>query len=97
MEQILCPKFNASTNQYDYFCCEGYCIDLLMELANRLNFTYQLELVADNQYGNIEYEDSSKKWTGLVGELVYKRVDMAVAPLTANPERFALRTQTLVH
>jgi len=28
-----------------------------------------------------------KEWTGLIGELVYERADMIVAPLTINPER----------
>lgn len=87
--QIPCPKRNLTTNQFEYFCCEGYCGDLLKELANKLNFTYSLELIADGQYGNYEYTrgNSTRRWTGLVGALVYKRVDMVVAPLTANPER----------
>ena len=28
-----------------------------------------------------------KEWNGLIGELVYERADMIVAPLTINPER----------
>lgn len=31
--------------------------------------------------------DYPKMWTGMVGDLVYKRADMIVAPLTINPER----------
>lgn len=30
---------------------------------------------------------NKKVWTGLIGELVYERADMIVAPLTINPER----------
>lgn len=88
-EQIPCPKFNLTTGVKAHYCCEGYCIDLLKELSKKLNFTYELSLVSDGQYGNFEYTEDSpyKRWTGLVGELYYKRSDMAVAPLTANPER----------
>lgn len=28
-----------------------------------------------------------KEWNGLIGELVYERADMILAPLTINPER----------
>lgn len=88
--QIFCPKYNSTSMEYDHYCCQGYCIDLLKELAKRLNFTYEVELVADGQYGSHEFVDGPnmpKQWTGLVGELVNKRTDMVVAPLTANPER----------
>ncbi len=59
-------------------------------MASRLNFTFELELVPDGLYGNLDFVDgyeNPRRWTGLVGELVYKHVDMVVAPLTANPER----------
>ncbi|KAH9398639.1 Glutamate receptor ionotropic, NMDA 1 [Tyrophagus putrescentiae] len=98
--QIICPRFNKTKKKddnfndkeayIDYFCCEGYCIDLLREMASRLNFTFELELVPDGLYGNLDFVDgyeNPRRWTGLVGELVYKHVDMVVAPLTANPER----------
>ncbi|XP_046911606.2 LOW QUALITY PROTEIN: glutamate [NMDA] receptor subunit 1 [Dermatophagoides farinae] len=88
-DQIFCPKFNQTTDHYDNYCCQGYCVDLLKELAKRLNFSYDLELVSDGQYGNLNFVDESgpRIWTGLVGELVNRRIDMVVAPLTANPER----------
>uniref|UniRef100_A0A6P6Y478 Glutamate [NMDA] receptor subunit 1-like n=1 Tax=Dermatophagoides pteronyssinus TaxID=6956 RepID=A0A6P6Y478_DERPT len=87
--QIFCPKFNQTIDHYDNYCCQGYCVDLMKELSNRLNFSFDLELVADGQYGNLNFVDESgpRIWTGLVGELVNRRIDMVVAPLTANPER----------
>ncbi len=88
--QIPCPKYNASEGNLNIQCCEGYCIDLLKELSIRLNFTFELQQVADGQYGSFDFADGwdqPKRWTGLVGELVYKRADMIAAPLTANPER----------
>lgn len=90
LNEIPCPRFNRSTYEYDDFCCKGYCIDLLKALSLKLNFSYDLVLVNDGQYGSLNFidENGPRVWTGLVGELVYKRVDMVVAPLTANPERF---------
>lgn len=36
------------------FCCYGYAIDLLVELAKEVNFTYDLHLVEDGKYGTYE-------------------------------------------
>ncbi|XP_022253390.1 glutamate [NMDA] receptor subunit 1-like [Limulus polyphemus] len=86
-DEIPCPRSNSSLSQS--YCCRGYCMDLLWKLGNDLNFTYNLYQVEDGQYGNFEYvNDSNKKyWTGMVGDLVHEKADMAVAPLTINPER----------
>ena len=69
--QIYCPKYNSSTNNSTDYCCEGYCIDLLRDLSKRLNFTYELEQVADGLYGSYDFADGwdqPKRWTGLVGQ-----------------------------
>jgi hypothetical protein len=36
------------------FCCHGYAMDLLMQLAHSVNFTYSLHLVEDGSYGTFE-------------------------------------------
>ena len=38
----------------EQFCCYGYCIDLLKELAKNLSFVYTLHLVGDGKYGSFE-------------------------------------------
>ena len=30
---------------------EGFCVDLLEQIANQVGFNYQIELVQDNNYG----------------------------------------------
>ncbi|XP_014240013.1 glutamate [NMDA] receptor subunit 1 [Cimex lectularius] len=90
-DEILCPHFNI-TNHDDsqMYCCKGFCMDMLKELARTINFTFDLALSPDGQFGNYLIKNSSggkKEWTGLIGELVYERADMIVAPLTINPER----------
>uniref|UniRef100_A0A671TP54 Glutamate receptor n=1 Tax=Sparus aurata TaxID=8175 RepID=A0A671TP54_SPAAU len=59
---------------------EGYCAELAAEIAKHVGFVYRLELVGDGKYGARDSE--TKLWNGMVGELVYGKADVAVAPLT---------------
>lgn len=63
---------------------EGFCIDLLQAIAEQLEFQYELYLVPDAKFGA---EDSDGKWNGLVRELVDKKADLALAPMTINYAR----------
>lgn len=47
---------------------EGYCIDLLRELAIILGFTYEIRLVDDGKYGS--QDESTGQWNGMVKELM---------------------------
>ncbi|RWS17195.1 hypothetical protein B4U79_11248 [Dinothrombium tinctorium] len=88
--ELYCPKFDRKRDRDIPYCCQGYCVDLLKALAESLNFTYSLYQVEDDAYGSFEPINGTKYpkvWTGLVGDLVYKKADMVVAPLTINPER----------
>ncbi|XP_041919068.1 glutamate receptor 4a isoform X3 [Alosa pseudoharengus] len=59
---------------------EGYCVDLASEIAKHINFKYKISIVPDGKYGARDPE--TKIWNGMVGELVYGRAEIAVAPLT---------------
>ncbi|XP_035383553.1 glutamate receptor 3a isoform X2 [Electrophorus electricus] len=59
---------------------EGYCVDLASEIAKHVGIKYRLSVVGDGKYGARDVE--TKTWNGMVGELVYGRADIAVAPLT---------------
>ncbi|OQR70578.1 glutamate-like [Tropilaelaps mercedesae] len=90
LSEIPCPWYNHSADiaREEAFCCSGYCMDLLQFLATKLNFTYDLYLVEDGQYGNLDFNSEGRRiWTGLIGDLVRKKADMVVAPLTITPER----------
>ncbi|KAM9456463.1 glutamate receptor ionotropic, kainate 1 isoform 5-T6 [Clarias gariepinus] len=58
---------------------EGYCLDLLKELANILGFSYEVKLVSDGKYGA---QNDKGQWNGMVRELIDHIADLAVAPLT---------------
>ncbi|XP_075939417.1 glutamate receptor 1-like [Anarhichas minor] len=59
---------------------EGYCAELAAEIAKHVGFVYRLQLVGDGKYG--ARDPDTKLWNGMVGELVYGKADVAVAPLT---------------
>ncbi|XP_061072751.1 glutamate receptor ionotropic, kainate 4 isoform X2 [Conger conger] len=63
---------------------EGFCMDMLKELAHILRFQYQIRLVADGVYG---VSGANGTWTGMVGELIARKADLAVAGLTITAER----------
>lgn len=46
---------------------EGFCVDMLRELADILKFRFHIRLVEDGLYGAPEPNGS---WTGMVGELI---------------------------
>lgn len=46
---------------------EGFCVDMLRELADILKFSFKIKLVDDALYGAPEPNGS---WTGMVGELI---------------------------
>ncbi|KAK5929328.1 hypothetical protein CgunFtcFv8_010567 [Champsocephalus gunnari] len=63
---------------------EGFCVDMLKELADILKFKYRIRLVGDGLYG---VPGANGSWTGMVGELISRKADLAVAGLTITAER----------
>lgn len=47
---------------------EGYCIDLMRNIAEIVNFDYEIHLVADGDYGSEDPETG--EWNGMVGEIM---------------------------
>lgn len=46
---------------------EGFCMDLLSEIAKKLGFKYKVQLVKDGSYGR---QDENGNWNGMIGEVV---------------------------
>ncbi|XP_015589085.1 glutamate receptor 1 [Cephus cinctus] len=65
---------------------EGYCKDLADLIAKKLGITYELRIVKDKKYGT-ENPDIPGGWDGMVGELIRKEADIAIAPMTITSER----------
>ena len=48
---------------------KGFCIDILNEIANKMNFRYTIYKVPDNQYGS---QNENGSWDGMIRELMDK-------------------------
>lgn len=46
---------------------EGYCIDLISELSQKLGFSFKIHLVKDARYGALNANGS---WSGMIGEVM---------------------------
>ncbi|XP_067118229.1 glutamate receptor 1-like isoform X2 [Centruroides vittatus] len=82
MEKKAEPGQNMEGN--DRF--EGYCKDLADLIADNLKFNYILQLVNDSKYGGLD-PNAKGGWNGMVGELIRKEADIAIAPLTITSAR----------
>ncbi|GIY38296.1 glutamate receptor 1 [Caerostris extrusa] len=65
---------------------EGYCKDLADLIADNLKISFIIKLVNDSAYGGKD-PTSPVGWNGMVGELIRKDADMAIAPLTITSAR----------
>lgn len=63
---------------------EGYCVDLIAAVSEQLGgFKYTIRPIKDSVYG----AKVNGTWTGMIGELVQGKADLAVAPLTITKQR----------
>lgn len=64
----------------------GYCVQMIEEMARRMNFDYEILLPTDNSedYG---YRQPDGTWSGVIGDLVNGEIDIAVAGMTMTSER----------
>ncbi|NWZ60847.1 NMDE4 protein, partial [Haliaeetus albicilla] len=74
---------SAEPALFEKKCCKGFCIDILKRLARTVGFTYDLYLVTNGKHG----KKIDGVWNGMVGEVFYRRADMAIGSLTINEER----------
>ena len=75
---------NCINNTSSPKCWYGWNPDIFEQLANDLNFTYEYVIPADMKYGG--YNKESKRWNGMVGDLLARKTDLTVA-LSINMER----------
>ncbi|CAK1554888.1 unnamed protein product [Leptosia nina] len=61
----------------------GFSKDLADFIAKRLGIKYEIKIVRDGQFGS----ETPNGWSGLVGEVLRKEADLALAPLAITPER----------
>ncbi|XP_045019190.1 glutamate receptor ionotropic, kainate 5 isoform X5 [Bubalus bubalis] len=79
------PNFQALSGNERF---EGFCVDMLRELAELLRFRYRLRLVEDGLYGAPEPNGS---WTGMVGELINRALKILVPQPGIEPRAPAVK------
>ncbi|XP_053400243.1 glutamate receptor ionotropic, kainate 2-like isoform X4 [Mercenaria mercenaria] len=67
---------------------EGFCKDIIDEIAKMLNFKYNLTVVPDRKFGSLK--PPPRYWTGMVRHLLDDKADVALAPFSITPERSAV-------
>ncbi|KAH8274226.1 hypothetical protein KR018_009078, partial [Drosophila ironensis] len=63
---------------------EGYCIDFISRLAQKLNFEYK---IVAPEVGHMGEVNEHGEWDGVVGDLVRGETDLAIAALKMYSER----------
>ncbi|EDV24879.1 uncharacterized protein TRIADDRAFT_25025, partial [Trichoplax adhaerens] len=75
---VFTKDYDPITGSQSY---EGFCIDIMDAIKEMLGLDYELYLVEDHQYG-ARYDNGS--WSGLIGQLVEQKADVALADLTIS-------------
>ncbi|XP_061185491.1 glutamate receptor ionotropic, kainate glr-3-like [Saccostrea echinata] len=70
----------------------GYCMDLLREMGKALNFTYTVTEPVDDEFGRML---DNKSWSGMIGQLERREVDLMVATTSIRPDREKVMDFTL--
>ncbi|XP_064489353.1 glutamate receptor ionotropic, kainate 2-like isoform X2 [Ornithodoros turicata] len=63
---------------------EGFCVDLLHEIARLLHFDFKISLVRDSAYGS---RSRHGEWNGMIREVLDREADMAIGDLSITYAR----------
>ncbi len=70
--------------------CSKHSKDLADLIAKKTGVNFEIRPVKDGKYGSPD-PDSPGGWNGMIGELVRREAEIAVAPLTINSAREKVR------
>ncbi|KAH8021854.1 hypothetical protein HPB51_018703 [Rhipicephalus microplus] len=62
----------------------GFCVDLLDKLSQELNFKYELHVMSDGARGA---PNDTGHWSGMIGDVIAGKADVALADLTITEMR----------
>ncbi|XP_075751958.1 glutamate receptor ionotropic, kainate 2 [Rhipicephalus microplus] len=63
---------------------DGYCVDILRQMALLLGFRFELRLVRDGTYGVV---NARGEWSGIIREVMDREADLAIGDLTITVSR----------
>ncbi|KAM7352126.1 LOW QUALITY PROTEIN: ionotropic receptor 25a-like [Cochliomyia hominivorax] len=70
---------NTAPNGY-----KGYCIDLINEIADIVQFNYTVQEVEDGKFGNM---NEKGEWNGVIRKLIDKEADIGLGSISVMAER----------
>lgn len=73
---------------------EGFGIELIDKLSQKLGFNYTFILQEDGAYGSLNRETG--EWNGMLREIMDGRADLAITDLTITSERESATDFTMV-
>ena len=71
-------------NYADKYCCSGWTIDVLIYLANKLSYEFELYFQAEKLVG--VYNNETGKWNGVIQDIISGKGDIAIG-LSIFPDR----------
>lgn len=83
---VICKnpvKTQNESTRWEWRCCYGLMIQIFDEISKNLDFTYELYIVEDDQFGRFE----ENKWNGLINDLISNKADVAVHHLIGTKTR----------
>nr|QHN69193.1 ionotropic receptor 12 [Sirex nitobei] len=85
LQEGLCLRGIACHQGINIVCCYGLTIDLLSLVARELGFQFDLYVAKDGLFG--KRNGRNGPWSGVIGELVAGRAQLAFAPLSVSARR----------
>ncbi len=82
---LICHFYPEEGNRTTQFCCEGYIIDIVHLLQADLGVDIEVHITKDGKYGALD--ENTNQWNGLIGEIVRREADIAIADLTITDDR----------
>ena len=76
---------NGTRKKPQRHCCTGFMIEVLLWLERDLDVQFELYMVEDRKYG--AYDHKTKKWNGMIQDLIEEKAEIALAPLNINSAR----------
>ncbi|XP_013794655.1 glutamate receptor ionotropic, delta-2-like [Limulus polyphemus] len=65
----------------------GFTFEIINQLSSFFNFSYKIVMPEDNAFGKLRDENGTKKWNGMIKQLLDKEADLAAAMFTITEDR----------
>ena len=82
---LICYIYHDDGIHTTPYCCEGYIIDIVQMLQTDLEVDIEIHVTKDGEHGS--WDEKTRKWNGMIGEILRGEADIAIADLTITDDR----------